>query len=303
MVWLSVRGALVLLLLTTAGIKILTAGDLLRAGGMLSTPAVIGAAVGFEIFSATVIGVGRAGFAYKFAVAIFSILLFVSGMALWTGQECNCFGPNTARWAPFVVDFACLAGLAGMYYVPRNPTHEREAEPWIVVAKFLGLAAVPAILVGIATWSLALSKANDADVPVWFGENLVGSRFPLLYDFRVQQTIAAEKDALLLLLRPDCRHCQDVSDAWAKGELIALEVVDVVSVSISPGLWTFMPKVVSSRPMGAENEVVVKWSEGEPFVAAPTLIALRGGIVTALKTGDDAVETLRAADGPRQLFD
>jgi hypothetical protein len=105
------------------------------------------------------------------------------------------------------------------------------------------------------------------------------------------------------MLRPDCEHCHEVAAQWGLLKAEQPDALKVIGISVANGQWTVMPEDISPTPMGADDEFVISWDNAdEPFVAAPTFIAVRDRVVTGVATGDDASELIDTDDWIQELF-
>lgn len=273
---------LVCFLVATAITKWLTLSELLRGGGLLSDTNVLSIAIGFELAAAAMIALASERVAHRVAVATFGLLALVAGFAWWTQQDCNCFGPRTPRGVPFLIDLLCLGALA--WVRPSKALVVETKATWTIL-----LAALLFVVGGGGTWVMANRITSAATMPMWFGDQLVGTRFPLLQLHSVQHLFPIEGDLTVFLLRPDCDHCREFATEWnAAYPPDHPHRPGVVGVSISPGQWTVMPGIVSATVVENPGNVPIQWSaETEPFVAAPTRVNCVDGLVVKVTSGDE----------------
>ncbi|MFG0261792.1 MAG: hypothetical protein ACF788_05315 [Novipirellula sp. JB048] len=154
------------------------------------------------------------------------------------------------------------------------------------------------------SWSTGLA-ATDEKMPAWLGDNLIGIKMPLLRDESFTATAVMPKsgEALVVLLRPDCEHCHEVAQAWRESDKNPRPALVVIGVSVASDGWTVMPAAVSATPLGSKDEFAIDWKDAEePFVAAPTFIAVRDQMVVGVATGEKASEMIRDADWVEKLF-
>jgi hypothetical protein len=286
--WHVLRWSLVVLLLATAAIKLAAIGQLLHGGGLLSDPRMIGLAVGFELAAAASIGLARDRLAHWIALATFAMFSLIAGADWLTGQDCNCFGPHTTRGLPLLIDVACLIALAWV-----RPLCKPEPAPGETIVghsrhRLLPYVVFTAMIVGGATWLWASRVESRQSVPSWFGEQLIGKRFPLLKFAEVDALIPDRGQVTVMFLRPDCEHCHEFASQWnvthAEDEELRRRVL---TVSMAIGQWTVMPRVVSAAVAESPENVELTWTaDTEPFVAAPTVIQLNNSVVTQVESGD-----------------
>ena len=300
--WGKLRLLLAGLLLATAALKVWAAGDLVRSGGLLSNPEVIAIAVGFELSAAALIALAPSLVAHRVAVGVFALLAIVAGTAWWTGADCGCFGPRTVSGVPLLIDVGCLVLLLGITRsVQQAVTGQSRSSAsirWPVAGAF-GAGVLGAIT---GFWA-AGNAARVGEMPAWFDASLVGERFPLLQNADVKRITAPEGESLFVLLRPDCEHCREFATRWRSAPPVGTSAQRIVSVSISPLAWTFMPGTVSADAENTKGSFVVRWEDGvEPFVASPMLIAVAEHRVVAIISGDEAVQWLEVAHGLPSMF-
>ena len=288
MMWHTLRWSLVVLLLVTAAFKLTTIGELLHSGGLLSDPRLIGLAVGFELAAAASIGLAHDRIAHGIALATFAVFSLIAGAAWLTGHDCNCFGPHTTRGLPLLIDVACLITLAWVRPL-REPVHapgetivDHSWRRWPAYAVFA------AMIIGGATWWWASLMESRQAIQSWFGEQLIGERFPLLQFREVEALIPSTGPVTVMFLRPDCEHCHVLASQWNATHAEDDELRRrVLTVSVTSGRWTVMPGVVSAAVVETPGNVELAWTaDTEPFVAAPTVIQLNDSVVTEVKSGD-----------------
>ncbi len=140
-------------------------------------------------------------------------------------------------------------------------------------------------------------------MPAWFGDNLIGMKIPQFRDQRFAANVPTSGDVLVVLLRADCEHCLAVSKNWRKSDVDSRDGLALIGVSVGTSRWVVMPGSVSAVPLGEENEFAIAWqSAEEPFVAAPTFLAVHDQIVVAVVSGDDASKLVESNDWINQLF-
>ncbi len=285
--WSWLRYAYSLLLIATAMTKVATADELLHSSGLLSMPLMITVAVTFELIAAGVICFAKPRLAFWFANATFVAFSMIAGASWWLAADCGCFGPRTTAGLPLLVDLLCLLGL-GLSY---RSSQALEATTLVTLRHAWPVANL--LLIGLAillTGSvLVITKTTTprTAMPAWFGENLLGKQFPLLRERRVAEVLTGDKTGILVFLRAECEHCQQLVDQW-KRETRKLDTsTKIVSVSMLPSAWIFMPGNVSATAVHAPSTFEVRWDkEREPVVEAPMLIVVQNGIVVDIHTGN-----------------
>lgn len=302
--WQLLRVLLALLLLSTAVLKLLDSAQVIATGGLLGTQLKLSLAIGCEVFAALLIAVAPAQIAHRFGLLFFSGLTCIAAWAWWTQADCGCFGAQTPSGVPLILDMVALAMLIAVRPpVPRGEeTNVATTRPiWLpplALAMTMGLLAT-----GLTNWRIASSGAGENEMPAWFGDNLIGLKLPLLRDERLVTIIPAAGKCLLVMLRPDCEHCREVAEHWHAGGAKNIDQLAIVSVAIEDGLWTTMPNVVSAKPLDVDGAIIVNWAKGdEPFVAAPTIIAIRDQMVVGVSSGDEATTLLQDPNGLQGLF-
>lgn len=285
--WGWLRYAYSLLLIVTAVTKVAAADQLLHSGGLLSTPLMIALAFTFELIAAGVISIAKPQLAFWFAIATFSAFTVIAGASWWLAADCNCFGPRTAAGLPLLVDLLCLFGLGVSYR--SSQTLEATTLVWFRcswrVATLLVIAL--AILLTGSVLTIAETTKRGATMPAWFGENLIGKQFPMLRDHRVAEVMMEDTTGILVFLRSDCEHCQQLVDHWQRESRELDTNSTIISVSMSPSSWIFMPGNLSAKVVHAPSTFEVRWDdEREPAVEAPTLIVIQNGKVVDVHTGD-----------------
>ncbi|MEM9368513.1 MAG: hypothetical protein AAGD07_21165 [Planctomycetota bacterium] len=299
----GVRIGLSVLLTLSVGLKMLHAATILGSGGLLASPLRLSLAVGFEVFATVVIALAPSRVTHRFALVVFSSLACIAAWAWWTQTDCGCFGARTPKGVPLIVDLGAVTLLlaSGRALGKREVPEIKDSLRRLFLSAGIGVAA-GLLAVGGTMWRIERISSVD-EMPRWFGDNLIGMRFPLVNDERFAEVMPATGDALVLMLRPDCEHCREVAAQWGLREAAQPVAFRVIGISVGEGRWTVMPDNVLPTPMSADDEFRISW-EGtdEPFIAAPTFIAVRDRIVVAVATGDDAFKLYDTDDWIRKLF-
>lgn len=304
-IWIFVRSLLAAVLLLTASMKVFDAAKILGSGGLLSSSLRLSLAVGFEVFAAIVIAVTPSQIAHRFGLLVFSGLAIVAAWAWWAQTDCGCFGSETPKGVPLIVDLVATGLLlacrrsANASRVTDHVAFRRQFIQALTVAVTFGLFAAAA-----TNWRISSTVADEA-MPAWLGENLIGMKMPLLRDesSSAADLLPVSGEALVVLLRPDCEHCHEVAQAWRDSEKSLRAGLVVIGVSVASDGWTVMPAAVSATPLGSKDEFVIDWKDAEePFVAAPTFLAVRDQTVVGVVSGEDASAVIRDADWVDQLF-
>ncbi|KLU02184.1 hypothetical protein RISK_005250 [Rhodopirellula islandica] len=297
------RICLSVLLMLTAALKMLGASAVLGSGGLLASPVRLSLAVGFEVFAAVLIAMAPPRFAHRFALLVFSALACIAAWAWLTQADCGCFGARTPKGVPLIVDLA----VVGLLLCSRGLGQHQLREGFNLLRRHLFMPAGIAVTAGLLAaggtmWQIErISSPNE--IPTWFGDNLIGMWFPLLCDEKFAEAMPATGDALVVMLRPDCEHCREVAAEWESRNAGQRDALSVIGISVAEGRWTVMPNEVSPMPIGAGDEFVITWEDTEePFIAAPTFIAVRDRIVVGVATGKDASELIETNDWIRKLF-
>lgn len=298
------RIGLSLLLTLTAAIKFFDAPTILGSGGLLASPMRLSIAIGFELFAGVVIAIAPPRVAHRFASLVFFSLASIAGWAWWTETDCGCFGSRTLKGAPLIIDLVAIGLLLGCSHSVAKleagsvtTSRSRSLRP-------VGIGIVVGLLACGVTHSQIEQLSSEFEIPAWFGDNLIGMQFPLLRDEKLDAVLAPANAALLVMLRPDCEHCREVTQQWAALKVERANAVQVIGVSVEDGRWTFMPNEVSHMPIGADDEFEISWEKvKEPFVAAPTFVAIRDRVVTGVAAGEDASELLNKDDWVQSLFE
>jgi len=150
-----------------------------------------------------------------------------------------------------------------------------------------GVAGSAAAIIGLAVFCFAI-KSNHAEMPAWFGTNLIGRQFPLYRDARVALMLADDRDSILVLLRPECEHRQEIASRWSEVDF-SIQKTGLIGVSISNQKWTFMPDTVSASVFPSASNTEVIWDRGvEPAVETPTVIVISDSRVKNVLTGEGA---------------
>jgi hypothetical protein len=301
--WKQLRFALAGLLIVTAIMKLTSVESLLHGDGLLSSPSTLALAIGFEFTAAILIALAVPRVAYGTAVIVFASLAVVAGWAWWSQTDCNCFGPQTPKGIPLLVDLGCLAMLATASRSIRSTEEKSLTNRWHFQPSVLAIALLfGSSAGGFAHWR-ATSESGDGEMPTWFGENLVGKPLPLLREEPIRKIIPRMGNALLVMLRPDCEHCRELAADWNARQLQRNKMLAVIGISVTTGAWGIMPEHVSAESTKVPKSVVLPWNaDEEPFVAAPTIIALRDQMVVAVKSGDEATELFKESDWISKLF-
>lgn len=303
MKFFGIRMGLATLLIYTATAKYSDAAVILGSGGLLASSTRLPLTIGFEWFASVTIASAPARFAHRFALLVFSTLSLVAGWAWWSDTDCGCFGSHTSKGAPLIVDLVAIALLLACRPVPdRERRSNRTA--------FQGMP-IRSLSVALAAWAVASAAthwrieqlAAAVSMPAWFGENLIGTQFPLLRDPKCVAVVPESGATLMVFLRPDCDHCRKLSQNWGEIETPPPPNFTVIGVSVAGGRWTFMPREVSPIPLGSEGEFTMMWDHREePFIAAPTFIAIRDRRVIGIATGEDASHMIDDPDWIERLF-
>lgn len=287
--WTMTRMALALLLFATAAMKVVGSGALLASGGLLRSPIAISLVVALEVFVGVVILTAPRRVGRGLAVVVFSAMTCVAAWAWWHAQDCGCFGAQTPQGVPLLIDLLAISSAVWAGRV------DGESSRWtrflqfdVRAAGILGLA-LSLLAGGFAAWRIDRQQ-SDVALPSWYGENLIGSELPLLSRTALVPHVPEVGDVILVLLRPDCAHCQSLASRWQKLRQDVPRWVSVIGVSVSPGRWTVMPDVVSASALDTADSFFLDWEDDEPFVSSPTLLAVRDRVVIGLQSGDPVNE-------------
>ncbi|MEM9645160.1 MAG: MauE/DoxX family redox-associated membrane protein, partial [Planctomycetota bacterium] len=292
-------------LLLAAAAKLASLGMLLRSGGLLSYPSLLVIAITWEVAAGLLIATSEPRVGLSAALTTYVSLSLIAGFSWWSQQDCNCFGPQTPKGLPFVVDIACVgaAGWGIFKLIRRHPPTNRLAFT-LPFRSALVIACVGGSTAAAATVAQIHLDSAGESMPKWFGENLIGKPLPLLQDDRIDDAVGPKGESLWVLVRPDCNHCQDLVSHWQQRSE-ALSGVSIFGVSILPEDWSVMPGRVSmvSPSVGGEHCIHLRWEpENEPFVASPALIAVKDRIVVGVRTGDEVDTLLASPDWVDRIF-
>jgi uncharacterized membrane protein YphA (DoxX/SURF4 family) len=268
--WPIVRMLLAALLVVTGLMKATHSAELLASGGLLGSSTAIALVVGFEWFAATLIAIGPARLAQRFAFVLFSAFAIVASWAWWTDQDCGCFGPQAPEGVPLLIDMAALLLVAWSVRSQRpSATVVRPAFQSLRASLVAGLM-LAALGGGFTIWQINHQNTAQA-MPSWFGENLIGKEFPLLRDPRFAALVPERGEALIVMLRPDCEHCRELASEWPEISRQLDPSTKVIGISIFPNRWTVMEGRVFVSPTKSLDTFDVHWMGDEPFVASPAL--------------------------------
>ncbi|WP_153558852.1 MauE/DoxX family redox-associated membrane protein [Roseimaritima sediminicola] len=298
------RSLLAAVLLMSASAKGMDAARILGSDGLLSSTPRLSGVIGFEVFAAVFIALAPSRTAHRFGLLVFSGLACVAAWAWWTQADCGCFGSETPQGFPLVVDLIAIGLLLAARHSVKACRIGGDGEFRRQVVLALTAAVVLGGFATVATnWRMD-ATLDEQEMPAWFGDNLVGRKMPLLHDKRFAAVMPTSGEALIVLLRPDCEHCHEVAKSWREfGTSGSRRGVFVVGVSVATDGWTVMPGTVSAAPSDSEDEFKLVWGGAqEPFIAAPTFIAVRDQTVAAVVSGEDASTLHRNADWVEQLL-
>ncbi|TWT75285.1 DoxX family protein [Allorhodopirellula solitaria] len=277
--WPVVRMLLAALLLVTGVLKATHSAELLASGGLLGSPAAIASAVGLEWFAAAFIAIGPVRLAQRFAFVLFSVFTLVATWAWWTDQDCGCFGPQTPKGVPLLIDTAALLLVAWSVRSQRKSARVAGPAFQSLRASLVAGSMLAALSGGFTAWNIN-HQATAKAMPSWFGENLIGKEFPLLADPRFAALVPEQGEVLIVMLRPDCEHCRELVEQWSTTRQELRSTTKVIGISVSPGRWTVMPDLIAAVPTNKSADTVITWKDTEPFVASPRVVALKNRIVT-----------------------
>lgn len=299
-----VRFAISAVLLVSAILKFTTFQTLIHSDGLLSSPLRVAVAVAMELAAIVLIGLTPRKISWLLATGLFLVFVFVATWTWWTGTNCNCFGASTPKGLPLLVDLVCLTALAMTRPKRDRDVTSDEPKQGKMFAKPVALAVVAALIGGAATyWSPVFSDSDDA-IPDWFGNNLIGKRFPLLGQAVVAQAIPAQGNALLVVLRNDCDHCRELAEEWDSRHAPLASNTTVVGIVIQNGEWVLTPGHILVESDFNSGDFSLSWpNDSEPFVAAPTLIAIHNQVVIAVKSSAEVDVLLAQKDWVDILFE
>lgn len=278
-------------LLSAAGIKLISIDDLLRSDGILSSPTMLALAIGFEVAGAIAIDFLPRLHAMFTALFVCSMLGMTAAWTWVSNQDCDCFGLNTPSGLPLLVDVVCISAVVvclarGEH---RWPQDERTLDIMsgrsvAIIASLVGLTA------GAYAWMSAEQRRQHSNMPLLVGVELIGDEFFLLFDNRVSQVMSKSEEWLVYFLRSDCSHCREL--VRSTRQLDSREP-RVMTVSVSDSVWTVIPDSLTVEPSGGTGEIEITWESSEPpFVAAPTVVAIRSSTIVRVWSGDDVDELI-----------
>lgn len=250
-----------------------------------------------------VIALARPRIAHRFALLVFTSFAAIAAWAWWTQTDCGCFGSRTPKGVPLIVDLVAVGLLLICHReLPERKVREDSGNRRRLISPVgIGIAA-GFLAAGGTMWQIERIGGGD-QTPTWFGDNLIGMRFPLLGEEKFATVMPVTGDMLVVMLRPDCEHCREVAAHWAMIEAGRRETLNVIGISVADGRWMVMPNAISPTRLGADNEFAISWEAAEePFIAAPTFIAVQDRVVIAVATGDDASQLMNTDNWIRALF-
>ncbi len=294
---------LAILLLATAMMKHLDAALILASGGLLASPLRLSLVVAFEVMAAVTIALAPARIAHAFSLLVFSLFACISAWAWWTQTDCGCFGMAMPQSMPLLVDAIAIALLIGC----RQQAKSNEPPAALAFRRNLPrtlCAAGIAALLAAATTNWRVARIGDhTEMPAWFGENLIGRRFPLFHHERFSTPFAESGDAMVVMLRPDCERCVEIAGQWPAISANLRDDLRIIGISITKGNWAVLSNQVAISRTVAEQGLSLTWSNGnEPFVATPVFIAIRNGVVAGVANDQDASKLVSQADWVETLF-
>lgn len=285
------RIAISVLLVITAFIKLASPHLLLGAGGLLSGPSWFIAAVVGELTVAYLVIVLPLRRSWQIAWLTFLALTMTSLYAWNSDLDCNCFGAKTPRGLPLLINLACLFGLA----VSKPAVHKSSAtesdgsspRPFKsrVLMRSTGLMLVFAAGCLASVVVVNSTSPTPGKIPDWFGENLVGHRFPL-YEFpEFADLVKDDKNLIVMLFRPDCEHCRQLAEEWSRERPQWMSGNRLISVVISPNNWLLVPDQITATEIGDNGFPEIAWEEHtEPFVASTEIFKISREQVTCMVT-------------------
>lgn len=208
---------------------------------------------------------------------LFSAFAAVAMWAWWTEQDCGCFGSQTPNAIPLLVDVVAISLVIwALLKEPRSNSSDIEARKRVralVVSIIAGL--VVSVTGGaVVGWDIQRQIAAG-NIPPSFGEILIGKTLPLLQDDRFAAHVPEVGEMLSVLLRPDCKHCQEFPDQWPAIKKRLPSSVKIVGISMSPGNWTVTPNYVAAKPIGTPGTFAIEWVDNEPFVSSPMIFTIK----------------------------
>ncbi len=286
--WSVVRILLAALLVVTGVLKVTHSAALLASGGLLGSSTAIALVVGFEWFAATFIAIGPVRAAQRLAILLFSGFAAVAAWAWWTDQDCGCFGPQTPKGVPLLLDLIALLLVAWSVQSKRRSGTIAKPACQSLAASLIAGSMFAALGSGFTAWQINHQAAAQT-MPSWFGENLIGKEFPLLADPRFAALVPEQGEALIVMLRPDCEHCRELIEQWPTISSQLAPSTKVIGISVSPNRWTVNPGKPTVKPLGISSELVIDWEGDEPFVTAPGMFMIQDRKVRLLPRGKSAL--------------
>lgn len=301
---IGLRICLCCLLTVTAATKFFDATAILGSNGLLASHFRLSLAVGFEIMAVGVIALAPTRFAQRFATLTFLSFTFIAAWTWWVQMECGCFGSKTPKGVPIALDItaivlllSCHRRVAGHSVADASP-YQRRLIWALIISLFAGSVSFYA-----THWRIR-QLSSETDAPTWYGTNLVGKRFPLVLDEKFATVVPESGDALIVMLRPNCKHCRELTKHWPEVHTRQPLTCKTLCISIIQDQWTVMPSRVSHVPLGLADEFAVFWEAlKEPLVLSPTFIAVRDRVVVGVRTGEDAAQLIHQSGWIDQLFE
>jgi len=107
--WATVRWLPVVILISSAVFKSLSARTILASEGLLSSPIQLYFVIGFEIGCALFFLLSKPNYSWLASVLTFTVFGLVSAYAVSTAQSCHCFGPSISPKIMVLREMKCAS--------------------------------------------------------------------------------------------------------------------------------------------------------------------------------------------------
>ncbi len=282
--WHSLRRLIAGVLVAAAVLKALNSTQILVTDGLLSSKPLLLATIGFEAGAALYLVTGPLFGTWLLTLGTFTVFAFISGYALGTGQDCNCFAEAIDSRVTLTLDMIVLS-LAIWFRPVRHAVWGSGMSRMIPRAAAVGLCASMAAA-GWHEMSIR-SESLEALNP----DELIGRPWPLgdLYHSELGELLNG--NWLLVVAARDCERCHELIERHFP-QPTRHRADERTAVFVADGeRWPFQFDEVS---LDVSGEAVVSWPGDAPFVSTPAVFVIQDGNVVEAADGKGALRVIAA---------
>ncbi len=289
--WDTFRWIPICVLFAGATFKAWYAPQIVAGSGLLSDEWFLLTVVFVEAAAAVLILASPRPLAWRLTIALFATLSCAAAYALWTGQDCDCFGKGIGPRYTLPLDLGILLLALACMPKPLADDQARQIKRALVMANGVGF-----LFAGVGLVYTQSAELND---PIQFmlADSMIDQRWPLTEEYHPDLEALRTGQWMVLVVRHDCSHCRELIETYFDEPRPRSAQERFATFVAGESTWPF---VLDRVALDLADAPTIAWPEDEPFVASPAVFILNDGTVVQAADGNDAddfVVGLFADDG------